>query len=294
MRRRPTALSGFRWNSALVDAVARTDTPRPDWDQAIGGRGPSLLHFWYRQSDAALTGLQFHSDLLIPGEVTQTDPPPVDPGMIGVVLDARGRLISFEAVPARVLAPGAARVTPSPTGGRCSRPPDSTPADCSRPNRSGRGWPPPTADSRGRAAGLTAAAAARRSRGAAREACRLRAPRSMGSAGRRGVRRGTRLEGRSPDCHLRGSRARHVRGLRVAGVAEPVDAAAAIGAARSGSALLHSSSTWRSGSRPRTSCSQASWASSSWRCARRSSTPSSSGPSTWRSNHTCGGSGRDR
>jgi hypothetical protein len=104
---------GFSWNGAFVDFVVRNDTPRPDWAQVIGGPGPSLLRFWYRQGDAALTGVQFHSDLLIPGEVTPTDPPPLDSGMIGIVLDARGRLISFAAVPPRVLPPGE-RESPAP------------------------------------------------------------------------------------------------------------------------------------------------------------------------------------
>ena len=101
------AASGFAWNTALVDAAARTDKPRPDWDRVVGGSGPSVLRFWYRQSDTSLTGMQFHSDLLIPGEVNEEDPPPIDPGMITVVLDARGRLVRFEASPPRVLAPGA-------------------------------------------------------------------------------------------------------------------------------------------------------------------------------------------
>ena len=38
----------------------------PDWKTVLPQR-PELLHFWYRQSRGALTGLMMHDDLLTPG-----------------------------------------------------------------------------------------------------------------------------------------------------------------------------------------------------------------------------------
>jgi serine/threonine-protein kinase len=63
--RRGDSARGFAWNIALADFASRSDKPRPDWDQIVGRRGPSLLRFRYRQSGTALTGVQFHSDVLI-------------------------------------------------------------------------------------------------------------------------------------------------------------------------------------------------------------------------------------
>ncbi len=52
------------------------------------------IRFWYRQSPRNLVSLNPHRL-----GVSTTDPPAVTPGMAGVVLDPRGRLRRFEAVP---------------------------------------------------------------------------------------------------------------------------------------------------------------------------------------------------
>jgi serine/threonine protein kinase len=71
---------------------------RPDWGRILSGR-PSLVHFWYRTSPRRMVVLLFHSDSLIPGVVTPTDPPPVVSGMANLVLDSQGRLLHLQAIP---------------------------------------------------------------------------------------------------------------------------------------------------------------------------------------------------
>ncbi len=106
---RPADATGeFYWYDPLVSHVAENEKPTPRWTELLRG-SPSVLRYWYRQSDQQMTGVAFHSDLLIPGLVTLDDPPPVLSGMVTVHLDARGRLIRFEAVPPQLL--DAARAT---------------------------------------------------------------------------------------------------------------------------------------------------------------------------------------
>ena len=67
----------------------------PPFTQA-GVVRPSPIVFWYRQSPQNLNA-GFIS--FAPGTVTRDDPPPTTPGMVMVVLDPLGRLLSFSAVP---------------------------------------------------------------------------------------------------------------------------------------------------------------------------------------------------
>jgi serine/threonine-protein kinase len=92
---------GYGWNDDLMEHVQREDAPAPDWRRVLT-QAPSPLYFWYRRSDAPLTGLWFKSDLLTPGIVDQEDPPAVFAGMVQLRLDHRGRLIYFEAIPPQV------------------------------------------------------------------------------------------------------------------------------------------------------------------------------------------------
>ena len=68
-------------------------------------RNSILLRYWYRQGDAPMVPTEFHSDLLIPGVITETDPSPIISGMVGIKLDARGSLVRFEATPPQLLSP---------------------------------------------------------------------------------------------------------------------------------------------------------------------------------------------
>ncbi len=89
----------YVWDKSQAGYIDASEKPRPRWNQELAGGTASLLRFWYRQSPGALTGLEFHSDLLIPGVVTDMDPPPIYSGMTTVRLDGRGRLVFFEAIP---------------------------------------------------------------------------------------------------------------------------------------------------------------------------------------------------
>src|SRR5262249_13888406 len=81
---------------------------RPDWNRLLAGR-PSLLSYWYRTSPRRMVITDFHDNYLTPGVVTPTQPPPTDSGMVGLSLDAQGRLIRLQAIPpGRGAAPGVA------------------------------------------------------------------------------------------------------------------------------------------------------------------------------------------
>ncbi len=94
---------GFDADSALLDHVRRQHLS-PDWWQRLRTSRPGPYLFWYRDSPQALFS---RSWILTPpwtapaelGRVTRADPPPNEPGMNEVLLDAQGRLARFVAVP---------------------------------------------------------------------------------------------------------------------------------------------------------------------------------------------------
>lgn len=94
----------YYWNSTYLNYVRTNDQPPPHWNEILRGR-PLPLQFWYRESPYPLTGVEFHDDLLTPGMVTLEDPPPILSGMIGMKLDAQGRLLYFERIPDQKLPP---------------------------------------------------------------------------------------------------------------------------------------------------------------------------------------------
>jgi hypothetical protein len=84
---RGVAVNGeyFRW-------VGRSGTSRSKWDSLGDGTAP-LLDFWYRTSPHALSPLA-------PAWAPQrNDPPLASSGMLTVVVDDRGRLVEFVAMP---------------------------------------------------------------------------------------------------------------------------------------------------------------------------------------------------
>ncbi len=95
---------GFDWNDGLFDSFKKESKPAPQWDRFFAQKPPAL-HFWYRQSNSAMTGLAFHDDLLTPGMVQWDDPPPVESGMVRIVVDSFGRLLYFERIPEQKQAP---------------------------------------------------------------------------------------------------------------------------------------------------------------------------------------------
>jgi len=89
---------GFRWDDQYLRHMQRQKPTRQQWSEVVSRR-PSPLIFWYRQSPEPLTSVMFHTDLLTPGIVDTTDPPPIEPGMIHTEIDHAGRLTLFEAIP---------------------------------------------------------------------------------------------------------------------------------------------------------------------------------------------------
>jgi serine/threonine-protein kinase len=90
---------GFSYDTNFRDSV-ENDAKKtlPNWDEISLGR-PTLLNFWYRQSPDQMAASDFRDILMVPGIITDEDPATTLSGMINVKLDARGRLIYFQAIP---------------------------------------------------------------------------------------------------------------------------------------------------------------------------------------------------
>jgi len=76
----------------------KNDKPRPNWDELLRKR-PSMLFYWYRGSPQPMVANSYTDSALTPGIVQIDDPPFTLSGMVEVLLDPQGRLISFEAMP---------------------------------------------------------------------------------------------------------------------------------------------------------------------------------------------------
>ncbi|MGD8331513.1 MAG: serine/threonine-protein kinase [Acidobacteriota bacterium] len=92
--------SGFSSDLSYIRWLRSEDAPPERWDTIAGGR-PEVIHFWWRSSPStlipnALTGPSTNV------AVSLTNPPRTTPGMISLQLDTLGRLVWFDAVPARV------------------------------------------------------------------------------------------------------------------------------------------------------------------------------------------------
>ena len=92
---------GFTEDRDYYEYLAERDDSPSRWDPLRSGQ-PAALTFWYRQSAESI--LPTNPGLLMPS-VTAANPAPVEPGMIGVRLDAHGRLLEFGAVPPRFREP---------------------------------------------------------------------------------------------------------------------------------------------------------------------------------------------
>ncbi len=99
-----SAAFGFVTDRAYLAYRAEHDRSPGCW-KGLGQARPGPIRFWYRWSPAALVA----SDP--DGEVTETDPAQVEPGMMSVSLDPRGRLLSFRVLP-----------DPAAPGGRAAGP----------------------------------------------------------------------------------------------------------------------------------------------------------------------------
>jgi serine/threonine-protein kinase len=101
---------GFDYDTNFRDSVEK-EKPLANWDEVIAGR-PTMLQFWYRQSPDLLGPTDYRDFLLIPGIITEEDPPTTLSGMVNVKLDARGRLMYLQAIAPQKETTAATAATP--------------------------------------------------------------------------------------------------------------------------------------------------------------------------------------
>jgi len=89
---------GFDDDYQYVQYARKNDKPRPHWDDLLK-KGPPVLQYWYRSSPRPMVPLDYKDSLLTPGIVTEGDPAFQTPGMLFILLDLDGKLLSFQAMP---------------------------------------------------------------------------------------------------------------------------------------------------------------------------------------------------
>ena len=89
---------GFDYDSDFVEYLEGKNTPAQDWNKVLKGP-PAVLQYWLRFSPKELVAEEPKDNLLVPGIVDRSDPPPIISGMVEIVLDPRGKLIQLEAIP---------------------------------------------------------------------------------------------------------------------------------------------------------------------------------------------------
>jgi hypothetical protein len=89
---------GFDYDTKFVEYLEGKKPPGQDWIRVLKGP-PAVLQYWLRLSPKELVADEPKDNLLIPGIVDRTDPPPIVSGMIQISLDPQGRLIHLEAIP---------------------------------------------------------------------------------------------------------------------------------------------------------------------------------------------------
>lgn len=97
---------GLAWDDAYFAQLRDSDDAMQQWAE-LTGAPPTAANYWRRQHTTDLVpqhGRGPFSALF----VTPDDPPPLQPGMISAVLDTKGRLLQFLAVPSHAVPPGKA------------------------------------------------------------------------------------------------------------------------------------------------------------------------------------------
>jgi predicted Ser/Thr protein kinase len=89
--------SRYAWDDAIL-GYFRNQSANPNWRELLAAH-PEALVFQYRSHVVPLTGVMIHDDLMTPGVVYLDDPPFEESGMVRLVLDAQGHLLSFERLP---------------------------------------------------------------------------------------------------------------------------------------------------------------------------------------------------
>jgi serine/threonine-protein kinase len=97
--------TGFSLDAQYLEYVEKNDQSPTRWS-----RTESALNFWYRRSPTIFFARQILSSG-VQGEITDTDPPDEDPGMIHIQLDPEGRLQYLNVVTQRI---AAANTQPNP------------------------------------------------------------------------------------------------------------------------------------------------------------------------------------
>jgi serine/threonine-protein kinase len=89
----PFETRGFSQNSAYLFHIQNTDAAFSRWDALRTGQ-PAALRFWLRTSPSGLAPANPANT-----QIAYADPPFTAPGMVGIQLDTKGRLLQLDAVP---------------------------------------------------------------------------------------------------------------------------------------------------------------------------------------------------
>ena len=93
---------GFGYDSDFQTHVEQHEHPRAaQWPSILAGR-PTMVQYWFRQSQQYMGPKGFTDQLLTPGIVTPGDPALTESGMILTYLDSQGRLIYLLAIPPEI------------------------------------------------------------------------------------------------------------------------------------------------------------------------------------------------
>jgi serine/threonine-protein kinase len=84
----------FGWHRTWLEDIEKHDQSPKRWAR-LAASFPPAIYFYYRQSPDALRPVNLH------GQVGETDPPPMRPGMAEISLTPDGRMWRFDAVPAQ-------------------------------------------------------------------------------------------------------------------------------------------------------------------------------------------------
>jgi serine/threonine-protein kinase len=87
--------TSFGWHRTYLEDIEARD-PSPQRWKRLAAPFPPALYFYYRQSPSVLEPVNMR------GRVSESDPPPMRPGMAQVTLTADGRLWRFDAVPPQI------------------------------------------------------------------------------------------------------------------------------------------------------------------------------------------------
>jgi serine/threonine-protein kinase len=90
----------FSYDVELQRWLEANDKPRPQWSEILS-EDPAVLRFIFRQSPRYIVPHDLEGQL-IPGIVTFNDPPTLNSGMVTMMLDTNGNLLSFLAQPPQV------------------------------------------------------------------------------------------------------------------------------------------------------------------------------------------------